>query len=107
MAKRFLFIATGILALTAAYHLGAVRTEAQGGGTFSGISVSVQGSTANTIAITTTGDVYGRSGGPQCAGGTMIWNVADCDWQYMGSVVSGPTPAESQSFGSVKDMFRR
>lgn len=65
MARRFFYTALGVLALAAAYHLGAVRTEAQGSGTFAGIDVSRQG-----------------------------------------YVLSGPTPVESQSFGSIKKDFR-
>ena len=82
------------------------RTEAQSGVQFVGISVSVQGTTTNTLAIAGNGDVYGRSGGPQCAGSTMIWNNSNCDWQLMGNVLTGPVPVESQSFGAVKGMFR-
>ena len=37
MTKKFMFLSLGILALAAAYHLGATTTEAQGGGQFVGI----------------------------------------------------------------------
>ncbi len=106
MAKRFFYVAMGILALSMAYNLGANQASAQSGGAFAGISVSVQGTMANTLAITSNGDVYGRSGAPQCSGDTMIWNNTNCEWQLMGNVVTGPVPVSTQSFGSLKGQFK-
>ncbi|GJM43334.1 MAG: hypothetical protein DHS20C21_01760 [Gemmatimonadota bacterium] len=100
MTRRFFYISMGIVALAAAYHLGATRTEAQGGGQFAGIAAGPTG----TLAITTSGDVYQHWGEPRCDG-TWYGGCPD-GWTYMGSVLGGPVPTESQSFGAVKGMFK-
>src|SRR5262245_63560073 len=76
MAKKFLFVSLGILALAVAYNLWATRTEAQqAGSTFAGISVDANGQ--STTAITTAGDVYARGAVPTCNG---TWaDASGCD----------------------------
>ncbi|GJM43337.1 MAG: hypothetical protein DHS20C21_01790 [Gemmatimonadota bacterium] len=111
MAKRFFYLSMGILALTAAYHFGAVRTEAQGGGTFSGIAIDNTFAQPVTVAVTTTGDVYAIGSKPACTGASEpTWVSYECApeaaWTYMGNIVSGPIPVETRSFGSVKGAFK-
>jgi hypothetical protein len=111
MAKRFFYVAMGILALAAAYHLGATRTGAQSGGAFAGISVDSLGH--STTAITSAGDVYARDGNPVCDHvlGAVVWGSDDgsCSgWTYMGNVLTGdPVSAQGDTFGAIKGAFRR
>jgi hypothetical protein len=104
MAKKFLFVSLGILALAAAYQLGATRTEAQQGGvTFAGISVDAN--VPITTAITTGGDVYARGAFPNCDGS---WFGPGCDsgWHQLGNVLDGPINVEDKTWGSINGNFK-
>lgn len=104
-ARKFLFVCAGVLCLAVAYHLGATRSEAQGGiAQFAGIAAVTQGgNTGYVLALTTEGDLYVRSGHPICNGN---WTVQNCDWTLVGSVFGGPVPIEDQSFGRTKAQHR-
>ncbi len=91
MAKRFLYVCLGILALAAATHLGADNVRAQAGGDFVGITSN---GTANELyAITLSGDCY-RS------------DNAGYTWMYRGNVLAGTVEARGTSLGDVKSKFR-
>jgi len=87
-SRSFLHVSLGILALAAAFHLGARSAVAQAPGN---PIVAVY----TNYAFTGTGDVYydGGSGGRT--------------WEWRGNVFSGgPTPTRQESFGSVKARYR-
>ncbi len=91
MAKKFLYVCLGILALAAASHLGADNVRAQAGGDFVGIA---SGATANEVyTITLSGDCY-RS------------DNAGYSWMYRGNVLAGSVDAKSSSLGDVKSKYR-
>ncbi len=96
MARRFFFTAMGVLALAAAYHLGAVRTEAQGTGTFVSFWQDRATSSGRAYALSSSGDVWRINVGQ-----------IGLDPSYMGNIISGPVAADGQSFGTIKDAFRR
>jgi hypothetical protein len=119
MARRFLYVSLGVLALALAYNLGASRTEAQGGGTFVGISVAKDptaspGGAMVTTAITSNGDVYATPGAPGCHGSEALWTVgylSSCSasspsWTYMGNVLTGPISTKKSSFGAIKGAYK-
>jgi hypothetical protein len=87
-AKSFFYVSLGILALAAAYHLGATNAVAQAP---SNPVVAGGFSATNTwFAFTANGDVYlGGFGVPV--------------WQKSGNVFGGgPTPTPPESWGQVK-----
>jgi hypothetical protein len=91
MAKRFFYLAMGVLALAISYHLGAAKTNAQSGGAF--VGVAVEGNAV--VALTSTGDLYRRY---------------QEFWTYEGNFLvnaGGPVPVDAKSFGAVKEAFRR
>ncbi len=114
MAKRFMFVCVGILALAAAYSLGAKDSVAQSGvPVFAGIT-SGFGGNESLVAITSEGDIYaigdnciGRNDPPYvawysiAAGGT-----GSRQWIYMGNVLEAPVSANSGPLGGVKALFR-
>jgi hypothetical protein len=102
-SRTFLHVSLGILALAAAYHLGARSVTAQGLGTIAGFSASASHCNGTFHVITDTGDVYGRDmTGGLCGSGAGPLS-------YLGNIWAGggPTPTTSQeSFGSVKARYR-
>ena len=104
-ARKFFYISLGTLALATAYHLGATRTEAQGGATFAGMTVNTAGTRTIAFAITTNGDVYARDGMPRCDGGSIAW-TSNCEWTPVGNVLDGPTALAGGSWGAIKGRFK-
>jgi hypothetical protein len=101
MARRSIYFALGILALSLAYHPGASRSVAQGGGRFVGIAIGNEGLITSTVAITRAGDVYARGGIPRYGSGQMIWSSNNCqDREFMGNGYNPPVNVQSDSFGA-------
>lgn len=88
-ARTFMQVSIGILALAAAYHLGANSARAQAPS--NPITAAESG-----IAYTANGDVYQRtSGGPPFV------------YTFEGNVFgSGATPVHATSFGELKVKYR-
>jgi hypothetical protein len=81
-------VAIGILALAAAYHLGARSAVAQAPG-------NPVVDADNGFAFTSNGDVYWSTDG------------GNGSWTYHGNVFSGqPTPATPATLGTVKSRYR-
>lgn len=95
-SRTFLNVSLGILALAAAYHLGAQSATAQSGSSIVALGQYQLGSGFfQPLAVTTSGDVYWTSN----EGAT---------WSYRGNVFAGgPTSTTTQeSFGSLKVRYR-
>lgn len=134
MAKRFFFTAMGILALAAAYHLGAVRTEAQDShGTSPILFMTRDGGDIwdhEGLAWTNNGSSWARvpeldlpfpvsdvavyesswvtTGSFAMYSGDVWWcNTSSKEWNYRGQFSGGPISNADQSFGTLKSMFRR
>lgn len=95
-SRTFLNVSLGILALAAAYHLGARTATAQSPG--SPVVSAWTHPTYNFDAVVTAnGDVYAR------------WpsGNASAQWAFQSNVFGSATPTTSQeSFGSVKARYR-
>lgn len=102
MAKKFMFICLGILALMVAYSLGASNVDAQ----VSGASVVgvVNAAAGTTAIVTANGDFWARPGVPQ-ATHPASWTESG-DWTYMGNCFGGPISSQQNSLGGVKGLFR-
>jgi hypothetical protein len=106
-AKRFFYVAAGILLLVIAYSIGAHQADAQSGSSqFVGISVDPQNSA--TTAITSSGDIYARGDNPYCDSQHMQWGGQEgsCGWTYMGNVLGGAIAVQSKSMSDVKGAYR-
>ena len=91
-AKSFFYVSLGILALAAAYHLGARNATAQAPGNPPVVGLN---SYSNSVVVTANGDVY------YCV------DARTQPWVRGYNVFSGsPTPTLQQSWGSVKARYR-
>ena len=93
MAKRFMFVCLGLLALAVAYHLGASSVQSQGTGTFVSLAPGPYMS-SSVYALTSDGDLYGCgvNGFPTFA--------------YLGNFNSAPTSTQSTTWGQIKASFK-
>ena len=139
LAKRFFYVAAGILCLALTYHLGARSAGAQAGGgegmgiddTGSGGSGAWASACVNRIfysmhpaasgepldrfdvavPVPGTSPVVGttcfgwRSAVVLLANGE-IWGSNGDRWEYGGNLFGGATPAQQESFGSLKAKYR-
>jgi hypothetical protein len=91
MAKRFFYVCAGLFLLALTYHLGARSAGAQAGGTI--VGVANYGN--SPMVVTSGGDVYTSN-----PGGTA--------WAYQSNVFgAGPTEGQPESWGAVKDKYRK
>lgn len=110
-AKRFFYVSAGILLLVVAYSIGARKADAQQGGQFAGITADHN--SRQTVAITTTGDIYARNASPEgCSSSATTWKTCtfpadDHGWVYMGNVLGGPIAVEDKSMSDVKASYRK
>jgi hypothetical protein len=105
MAKRFMFVCFGILALAGAYAVGARNSVAQGSSpTFTGIT----GNSSCMAAITADGDIYfiGDYATDMPDAPHVRWARRGKQWVFMGNVVGGVVNTQSNSLGGVKTLFR-
>ena len=88
MAKKFFYVCAGIFLLALSYHLGANNATAQGPGNPIVAAAGVRVYLAN-------GDVYEEYGNPY-------------EWRMTGNIFMGaPTEAQQESWGAVKQRYRR
>jgi hypothetical protein len=93
-SRTFLHVSLGILALAAAYHLGARSATAQAPGN-SVVGVSSLGNGLSVfLVMTAAGDPYVTSDWGQ------TWT------RYSNCFGGGPTPARQESMGAVKARYR-
>jgi hypothetical protein len=128
-ARSFLHVSIGILALAAAYHLGARSAGAQAGyGIEAAASYDVPGfayepklAVINRI-VWELGGSGPRQAVPEPIPGTAraiavgvrgvvlengeVWSHDSGAWQLQGVFPVGPTPTQSESWGSVKARYR-
>jgi hypothetical protein len=91
-ARSFFHVCLGILALAAAYHLGARSATAQAPGNAIVGTGSIIDGNYTAWVVTTNGDVITQSGS---------------SWRWHSNVFSGgPTPARQESMGAVKARYR-
>jgi hypothetical protein len=90
MARKFMFVCLGLLALALAYHLGASSAQSFTG-EFVGIS---QSATGGQVLLAANGDCYrlindSPPGSPDY-------------WYYLGNPLSGGTGTQSSTWGQIK-----
>ena len=97
MAKRFMFVCLGLLALAVAYHLGATKAESGAGSPFVSLGAwtSSSGGTAVLLALTEDGTLYWASPSHWPWDGWL-------DWQVWGQIPTGPTATQSTTWGHIK-----
>ena len=81
-ARTFMQVSIGILALAAAYHLGANSARAQASDPVVGLAYG----SSTLFAGTANGNVY-------------VWD--GLDWRALPNVFAGATPAHATSFGEL------
>jgi len=87
-------IALGILALAAAYHLGAQTATAQAPGNPI-VGAIASGASAPGLVVLANGDIYGTQ------------NIAPGQpWPFLGNIFGGATPVQRESFGALKARYR-
>lgn len=91
MAKKFMFVCLGVLALAVAYHLGAAGAVSQGTGIAVGIAAIPYSDGARLYVATDNGDVY--------------WSGPATPWTYYGNIF-GSAYAEPATWGSIKAQFK-
>jgi hypothetical protein len=89
MAKKFMYVCLGILALTVAFHLGASSAISQGTGLVVGIAATERGD-PKVFAITDGGDCYYR---PPAE-----------DWRFYGNIF-GSVATEPTTWSKIKAEF--
>jgi len=94
MAKKFFFVSLGILALAAAFHLGASTVQSQGSGEVVGIASHSASNGANRVYVgTVCGDVYCKEGGGE--------------WLYDGNAFgAAPSKIDETTWSRVKAEFK-
>lgn len=107
MAKKFMFVCLGILALAGAYAVGANNSVAQVGGTDVVATYQNGGPGGDsTIIVTANGDFYARRGVIQTLSSDPIWTPQG-EWTYMGNCFSGgAVNSQGTTIGGVKGLFR-
>ena len=98
LAKRFFYVSAGLFLLALTYHLGACSVQAQAGATGFGFAVV----TNNALVMTPNGDVYQHSFTYNGDGSMDFTPVV-----RLGNFWGGATPVTSQTWGQVKDRYRR
>lgn len=104
MAKRFMYVCLGILALAVAYHLGAAKAESYSGSPFVSLHSYNAGSGSSPwalYAVTEDGTIYVTTG----SGGVAPWDPFPA-WQYWGQIPTGGTATQSSTWGQIKATFK-
>ena len=99
-ARSFFYVSLGILALAAAYHLGATTARAQAQGPVAAVG-GMPGTYLSSVDITVmtqSGDMYTRH----------WYGSFDTPLRYLGNFWAGggATAARQESFGAVKVRYR-
>jgi len=103
MAKKFFYICAGILMLAISYHLGARSAGAQAGAGPPSAAMAVYG--PYMYVMTPSGECFNRrlESNGICSSGFVASEPA-CD---MGNLWEGAVSAAPQSWGQVKDRYRK
>lgn len=97
MAKKFFYVCAGLFLLAGAFALGARSAGAQAGSVVTGMTMVNVGCGAELFVLTSNGDVFRRPYGcGQLTGATS----------FIGNYWGGATPADGESFGSLKVRYR-
>ena len=93
MAKKFMYVCLGVLALAVAYHLGAAKAESTAEGPF--VSLVSEYEWGYMLAMTGQGDIYFsiQYGGPFP------------EWDYWGTIPTGATATQPTTWGKIKAEF--
>ena len=95
-SRTFLHVSIGILALAAAYHIGARSAIAQAPANSVVGIIPYSAGSFTAAAITANGDVYATS-----------ISGLDHGWTWKTNIFGGsPTPARQESMGSLKARYR-
>ncbi len=98
MAKKFMYVCVGMLALAGAYHLGAENTVAQSlGDPVVGMDVLHMSSESRVTLVTANGDIYGTH--------IDAFAYQAGSWTYFGNPW-GPVASEGSSLNDLKAMFK-
>jgi hypothetical protein len=132
MARKFFNVCAGLLMLAAAYNFGATAARAQiqnaiwSTNYFDGTAGAVVGRNIHWMDITEGGWSSGtlppvpgssevvhfsvRTSGEGLVeladGSVLVLRLGSSAWQSLGNILSGPTSARTQSFGSLKAKYR-
>jgi hypothetical protein len=96
-AKSFFYVSLGILALAAAYHLGATNAHGQVSSQVAGLAMPGN----MFLVLTPNGDIYMNRDLAAAAGGTVAPGTT-----LIGNFWSSATPTTRDSWGSVKARYR-
>ena len=100
MAKRFMFVCLGLLALAVAYHLGAAKAESNTGSPFVSLcSYNSAGTTGVFLALTEDGTIY------IARPSSYPWGDPFPQWQVWGQIPTGGTATQSSTWGQIKAQF--
>src|SRR5262245_56901263 len=108
-AKTFFYSCAAILLLVVTYTIAARGAAAQSGAQFVGIATDA--SSRMNLAITATGDVYGRQGAIQCGHGPNSLGFVQLDpgcpdeWVLIGNILGGTTAMTPSSLSTVKPRY--
>jgi len=100
MAKKFFYVCAGLFLLAVSYQLGADRVAAQVG--TNGVGFAAWGN--YVYVMTASGEVYARNTYPQTSPGAMDASPPAVD---LGNFWGGATASTLQSWGQVKDRYRK
>lgn len=94
-AKSFFYVSLGILALAAAYHVGARNATAQVQGSNPTAALVTSEGAYRYLVFTGTGDVFAAS-------------TANGPWTFTSNLFAGspPVPVQQESLGSLKARYR-
>ena len=95
MAKKFMYVCVGLMALAGAYSFGAQGVVAQAGlNEVTAVHLS-GGAESTTTVFTTDGSIYSRPGFPMHVSGKIIW-AEDGRWTYMGNTFGEGEPVHPE-----------
>jgi hypothetical protein len=105
MAKKFMFVCFGILALAGAYAIGASNSVAQTPRDTIANAISLEGG-SGTAYITTTGDVYATGTSVSLSTRTGWSNDGQPTWLYLGNVWAQPVATKPVIHRDVKSLLK-
>lgn len=133
MAKRFFYVCAGLFLLALSYHLGAHNVTAQSsaiqGGMVGFESQGFSGASGRLVHVMNSGGAAGRIGAPVPGDAAIIatsfrgdvenpqgfvllenedaYLSSGAAWLFVGNLFDAPTASRSESWGKVKDRYRK
>ena len=97
MAKRFFYVCAGLFLVALTYHLGARSAGAQAPANPIVACGPLDSYGSYQLAVTANGDTY------------LHYGIGGSDpWTYKGNIFSGgAVPTSPQTFGQIKDRYRK